>query len=170
MQTLRCKPGGVQTPANLGLQSVARAMQRCCPPHRILARKDPSNSLDRSHSFPPHQYLSSEMSIPNAHSLCKRRTPGTREGSWIKGLTVPTPYPGTVETGNGKTRMPIGFNRSQGLTVPGGKPGRRERLMCRERLTAIGSAATRPCQMSSHEHCFTARNRPIRNIQPLHQR
>jgi hypothetical protein len=36
------------------------------------------------------------MSIPNAHSLCKRRTPGTREGAWIKGLTVPTPYPGTV--------------------------------------------------------------------------
>ena len=37
---------GVQTanPANLGLQSVARAMQRCCPPHRILARKDPSKS------------------------------------------------------------------------------------------------------------------------------
>jgi len=40
---MRCKPTGVQTPANLGLQSVARAMQRCSPPHRILARKDPSN-------------------------------------------------------------------------------------------------------------------------------
>jgi len=38
---MRCKPTTVQTPANLGLQSVASAMPRCCPLHTLLARKDP---------------------------------------------------------------------------------------------------------------------------------
>jgi hypothetical protein len=48
--------------------------------------------------------------------------------------------------------------------------------MCRKRLNAIGSAATRPCQMSSHEHRFTARKLspgsprklPTKKVRPWH--
>ena len=40
---MKCKPTTVQTPANLIFESVARPLGRCCPPHTLLGRKDPSD-------------------------------------------------------------------------------------------------------------------------------